>query len=203
MREVRGGDRGDREYTRSHSHVSSGAGGEHVKPKTPEEQAAARVSRFRSDAEQAATSANKLADTVILEQWRAARANVEKRHDDLQGVLADREKDAALAGQAREDLDAAKVALSKVAEALKLAKEPRPKLPVSHEVEIEPQIEDRSADPNDVLAWAASLGSGERRRLGERLDEATNTSKSQDRDEFGIQLANYLANARMLREFRE
>ena len=94
---------------RCHSSKLSSAGGEHVKPKAPEEQAAARVSRFRSDAEQAATSANKLADTVILEQWRAARANVEKRHDDLQGVLADREKDAALAGQAREDLDAAKL----------------------------------------------------------------------------------------------
>lgn len=202
MHEFRGGDRGDRDYMRSHSHGSSSVGGDHVKPKTPEEQAADRVSRFRSDAEQAATNANKLGNIVALDDWRAARASVEKRHGDLQRVLADREKDAALAEKSREDLDAAKAALSKAAETLKLAKEPRPKPPVSHELDMEPQLKRRSADPNDVLAWAASLGSGDRRRLGERLDEATSTSKSQDRDEFAIELANYLASARMLREFR-
>jgi len=202
MREFRGGDRGDRDYVRSHSHISSSAGGEHIKPKTPEEQAADRVSRFRLDAEQAATNATKLGEIVALDEWRVTRANVEKRHDDLQCVVADREKDAALAEKTRTDLDAAKAALSKVAEALKLAKEPRAKPPVSHEIDIEPQIKNRSADPNDVLAWAASLSNGERRHLGERLDEATTTIKNKDRDEFAIQLANYLASARMLREFR-
>jgi len=202
MREYRGGDRGDRDYVRSHSHSSSSAGSEYIKPKTPEEQAVDRVSRFRSDAEEAATKASKLGEIVALDDWRAARATIEQRHDGLQRALAEREKDVALAEKSREDLDAAKTALSKAAEALRLAKEPRPKPPVSREIDIEPQITDRSADPNDVLAWAASLSSGDRRRIADRLDEVTATTKSQDRDKFAIGLANYLANARVLREFR-
>jgi hypothetical protein len=202
MREFRGGDRG-REYTHSHSYGSSSAGGEFVRPRTPEEEAADRVSTFRSHAELAANHASKLATITILEDWRAEKASVDKRRTELARAQPDREKDAAVSEKARADYDEAKKALDQIAAALAAAKEPRPKPPVAREIEIEPLIKDRSAHPDDVLAWAAGLNAGQRHALAERLTEATTKVTSSDRDEFGIELANYLASARILPQFRK
>ncbi len=202
MREYRGGDRGGRDYSHDRSHGAS-TDAEHAPSKTPEEQAADRVSRFRSNAEQVASHATKLAQIGSYDDWHAEHADIEHRRDRLERESSGREKDASVSETARSEFETARKLLEQVAETLRVAKEPRPKPPVAGELEIEPQIKDRSADANDVLAWGASLSSGQRRALADRLSVAKAGGKSKDSDEFAIELANYLAGASALFTFEK
>ncbi len=95
----------------------------------------------------------------------------------------------------------AQVAREHITHELTTAKEPRPKPAIAGELDIEPQIVDRSAHPDDVLAWIAGLGAAQRAARRSRLSEAQ-TPKTTDRSAFAISLADYLAGAKMRQPFQ-
>ncbi len=165
---------------------------------TPEEQATARVFRVRQDSESVASRAARLASIGDREAWRAERTALESKRVELAGKVTSLAVDAATCDTAREHHDAAKAKLDDIATALETA-EPRAKPPVTGEVDIEPSILDRSAPPDDVLAWAARLSGRERSALGGRLSAAGGAARD---DEFAVALANYLGKTRMLSPFR-
>lgn len=200
MRERQGGNRGGRDFMPSYSQGSSHPAAP-TRQKSPDEQATDRVSTFRSQAEATAKDAAKLAQKTVLEEWRLERSAIDKGRQQLADVQAAREQDASVSEHARADFDAAKLALAAIDHELARAKEPRPKPPIAGELDIEPRIVDRSAHPDDVLAWVAGLGATQRNAIVDRLADAR-TRKSEDRDAFAVELANYLSDTRMLKPFQ-
>ena len=201
MREYRGADRGGKDYTREHSHGSSSAGGESIRPKAPEEEATERVARFCADVEQTSTLAKKLGTIAVRDEWRTEKEKIEQSHAKLERAFADREKDAAIAHSTRTSLDTAKTALSEIATTLQHAKEPRAKPPVAGELEIEAHIVEGGAIPDDVFAWAAGLSASQRTALASRLSQVSSSSDREDK--FAVALANFLGTARLLHSFQK
>lgn len=167
--------------------------------RTEPELAADRVARFRVEAEQSAAQAQQLSSIHSRETWSQEKEKLEKRRASLLKTVADREKDAATSEQAKKDLEAAKRALEDLANILETTAQPRAVPPVPGEVEIEPAIQAKAANPDDVMAWAAGLGRGERTRLRERLERVGSGKRD---DAFAVALANYLAAGRLLQPFR-
>lgn len=170
-------------------------------PPTPAEAAATRVYRLRQDAEGAATKAAKLTAIAERAAWRTEKAALDQTRQELESKVAEREADATATDAAREDYEQAKTKLAELVSTLENAKEPRVVPPVAGEVDIEPRVIERTAVPDDVFAWAASLSGTERGALRRRLDKAFGTASREDG--FAVALANYLARQRVLDPFRK
>ncbi len=193
-------DRGDRD--RGYSHDTGRGVGERdaAKARTPEEEATQRVYRLRQQVESAATRAEKLAALVRREEWRSERASLDTIHATLSAEIKARATDANASERAQEHYAAATKELGDIATALESTKEPSRVVPaVSGEEAIEPAIMNRGAVADDVLAWVAGLGAGERRALAERVRAAQRTPDR--KDGFAVGLANYLAATRLTSQF--
>ncbi|HEU4732345.1 MAG TPA: DUF4157 domain-containing protein, partial [Kofleriaceae bacterium] len=117
----------------------------------------------------------------------------------LAARLADLATDARASRRAGQDHAAIERELADIATVLACAKEPRAMPAVSGEESIEPSILGRSAAADDVLAWVAGLGTGERRALAERVRRVQGTADR--KDGFAVGLSNYLASARITSQF--
>lgn len=194
-----------REYRGDHSRGISqdaGQGAEArgiARPRTAEEQAIARAHHLRQEAESADARAKDLAAITQREEWRAERDNLLQMH---RWFLQQLEREAAGAHaseQAQRHRAAARRALGELEAMLANAKEPRARPLVHGEEAIESRIAERTIPPDDVLAWATELSSGQRRALAERV---RCVQGGVDRsDTFGVALANYLAATRTTSQF--
>jgi hypothetical protein len=193
--------RSDREYSYDIGRGVSGQ--EAAKTRTPEELATDRVFRLRQDVESAVTRTEKLTAIARRDEWRTEQASLKAMHATLDTEVKAHAKDAKASARAQEHYDAATTMLGEIATTLENAKEPsRSVPPVPGEEAIEPSIIDRSAVPDDVLAWVARLGESERRALIGRVEGVGGGSVNRT-DGFVVALSNYFRTKPIRSQFLE
>jgi len=193
--------RSDREYSYDIGRGDSGQ--EAAKTRTPEDWATDRVFRLRQDVESAVTRTEKLTAIVRRDEWRTEQASLKAMHATLDTEVKAHAKDAKASVRAQEHYDAATTKLGEIATTLENAKEPsRSVPPVPGEEAIEPSIIDRSAVPDDVLAWVAGLGDRERRALIGRVEGVGGGSVNRT-DGFVVALSNYFGTKPIRSQFLE
>ncbi len=194
--------RGSRGYAQEPIHANA-RHADPVRVLTPEEQAAERVAKLKTNAHSAASDAKKLASITLRDEWRTEKTRLQTTEQEIRKSLEERKADAATSDQTRADYAAAETACAELTRTLGGAQEPRVKRAVAAELDLEPQLVSRTANADDVLAWAAGLSGSQASALADRVREATTARAApEDRDTFAIELANYLAATRTLDQFR-
>lgn len=194
--------RGSRGYAQEPIHANT-RHADPVRALAPEEQAAERVARLKANAQHAASDAKKLASITLRDEWRTEKTRLQTAEQEIRKTLEERTVDAASSDQTRADYALAEAACAELTRALGEAQEPRVKRAVAGELELESQLAAKTANADDVLAWAAQLGASQASALADRVREATTVRAApEDRDTFAIELANYLAATRLLDQFR-
>lgn len=162
---------------------------------TPAERAADRQARLRGAAEQLEADAKALADAPAKE-WIERKQGLDRRLADL------RAKAVSTIGGSPETLrgEEAIAAIIGRVEALLDAAVPPPAIPpLPGEPGVRPGIEDKSAEPGDVLEWVSTLPHAERRTLWSRYERASSGGRAADApaDDFARAFANYVAEVRI------
>jgi hypothetical protein len=184
-------DRGD--LDRGYSYGTGRGASEQVaaKERTPEQAATQRVYLLRMEVEAAETRVARLSAIVPREAWRTQHASLKVAQATLAAKLEGRAADAKASERAQAHYIEATTKLGDIATALKSAQEPRrPVPPVTGEEAIEASIIDRSAAPENLLAWVAELDASERRALAGRVESVGGGSVDR-KDGFAVALANY------------
>jgi hypothetical protein len=192
---------GDR--VRGRGYDSDGGTGERDvgKPRTPDDEATARVYRVWQEVESVATRVEQLSAIVGRDEWRTERNQLQQAHDTLVENVTARELDANASARAREHYTNATKKLGDIATTLSNAHEPRrPVPPVAGEEAIELSIIARSAAPEDVLAWVSGLDARDRRAIVSRLDAVRGGSVDRT-DGFAVSLANYFGDLAVRKKF--
>ena len=152
----------------------------------PVERTAAQTAQRATLAEQLERDAHALA-AVPAREWAERKADLDQRLAHAQARAA-----------ATMDIKAA-ATLARAADVLAAAKPPPAVPALPGEDTIRAGVEDRSADPGDVLDWVAGLPAASRRELWHRYEQASSggRAKGSAADEFARELANYVARRRI------
>ena len=162
---------------------------------TAGERAAERTARLRGAAEQLEADANDLAG-VPAREWIEAKRALERRLVDLRARAVSTAEAAPEVQRAEAEIAAA---IARTAAVLDAATPPPAIAPLPGEAAIRPAIEDKSAEPGEVLEWVSTLPQSQRRGLWSRYERASSGGKSTDApaDDFARSLANYVAAVRI------